>query len=428
MDAKALAKSKRAHSQHHSKKSHASPASKAPAVAASAGNSKKPSAKQTREKNRQFRGSSTALPSNWDRYEEEYDSGSEDPSLGGTSRTSDVVVPKSKGADFRYLISEAQSQLQSPSDLSLESFDSFGGFLPGFNQGVSTVLSARGKNILSWIGNDNFAVEDNETASQASFLSMDLHALAEQLAKVDVSQRLFIDAYLLPPEMHSEGLQKSKCQDYDHTEATHESEADDHYLDKMEFHGSANGEDIMGNRPDISPATTENVHSVPALLPEGSMLVNLAKGGDSTQVGQTCPTKFMNSMEQPNRSSSVDLKENKPSRFEAAAAEAELDMLLDSFGETKLFYSGFPVVKQEPSHVSSQQQVSGFPQPSVQAPDASKNASGAFDLDNAIDELRETSNPTNQNNAMRDQQEKAVRRNPPSDSSLASAHKSSDKS
>lgn len=30
---------------------------------------------------------------------------------------------------------------------------------------------------------------------------MDLNALAEQLAKIDISQRLFIEADLLPPEL-----------------------------------------------------------------------------------------------------------------------------------------------------------------------------------------------------------------------------------
>ena len=36
---------------------------------------------------------------------------------------------------------------------------------------------------------------------QASFLSLNLHALAEQLAKIDLSRRLFIEANLLPPEL-----------------------------------------------------------------------------------------------------------------------------------------------------------------------------------------------------------------------------------
>lgn len=36
---------------------------------------------------------------------------------------------------------------------------------------------------------------------QAAFLSLNLHALAEQLEKIDLAQRLFIEAHLLPPEL-----------------------------------------------------------------------------------------------------------------------------------------------------------------------------------------------------------------------------------
>jgi hypothetical protein len=36
---------------------------------------------------------------------------------------------------------------------------------------------------------------------QASFLSLSLHALAEKLANIDLSQRLFIEADLLPSEL-----------------------------------------------------------------------------------------------------------------------------------------------------------------------------------------------------------------------------------
>ncbi|KAK4577675.1 hypothetical protein RGQ29_027976 [Quercus rubra] len=71
-----------------------------------------------------------------------------------------------------------------------------------FNQGLGPMLSVRGEGILLWIGNDNFVVEDKTAAThEASFLSLNLHALAEQLAKIDLSRRLFIEANLLPPEL-----------------------------------------------------------------------------------------------------------------------------------------------------------------------------------------------------------------------------------
>lgn len=36
---------------------------------------------------------------------------------------------------------------------------------------------------------------------QASFISLNLHAIAEKLAKVDLSKRLFIEPDLLPSEL-----------------------------------------------------------------------------------------------------------------------------------------------------------------------------------------------------------------------------------
>lgn len=129
MDAKALAKSKRAHSQHHSKKPHSSQKPKPPLVGGNdAANAKKQTGKQIREKTHQAQRVS-ALPSNWDHYEEEFDSGSEDQSGDSTSQVPDVVLPKSKGADFHHLIAEAQSQLESnPYTDSLCSLDDI---LPG---------------------------------------------------------------------------------------------------------------------------------------------------------------------------------------------------------------------------------------------------------------------------------------------------------
>ena len=101
MDVKALAKSKRAHSQHHSKRPHnpnqknLKPQSPSPSNDA-VGTTKK----QLKQKTLQ---SSSGLPSNWNRYEEEE---LESVSLPEAA----VVLPKSKGADFCRLLSEAHSQ------------------------------------------------------------------------------------------------------------------------------------------------------------------------------------------------------------------------------------------------------------------------------------------------------------------------------
>lgn len=130
MDAKALAKSKRSHSQQLSKKHHPNPKSKTQSgsgsiAQSSSGNTKESSGKKVRDK--AIRG----LPSNWDRYDEGNDSRIEDSSSGGgvNQETPDSVLPKSKGADYSHLIAEAQSQ--SESTICLDSFPSFDDILPG---------------------------------------------------------------------------------------------------------------------------------------------------------------------------------------------------------------------------------------------------------------------------------------------------------
>lgn len=110
MDAKALAKSKRAHSLHLNKKHNLHHTSKgSSAVSGTSAGDKKVSVKQVKEKPK------PKLPSNWDRYEEE-NSDSETATQEGSSNTNDVVEPKSKGADYAYLLSEAKAQFQYSSE------------------------------------------------------------------------------------------------------------------------------------------------------------------------------------------------------------------------------------------------------------------------------------------------------------------------
>lgn len=65
---------------------------------------------------------SSALPANWDRYDEE-----EELDAEIASRTLDVVLPKSKGADYRHLLTEAQSHVET----SLKGLPEFDDLLPG---------------------------------------------------------------------------------------------------------------------------------------------------------------------------------------------------------------------------------------------------------------------------------------------------------
>ncbi|KAK7342398.1 hypothetical protein VNO80_25349 [Phaseolus coccineus] len=125
MDVKALAKSKRSHTQHHSKKSHQSHKPKAQSSSSSdpKNTAKNPPGKQQVNEEKKKKSHSAVLPSNWDRYgEEEDDLG---PEIA--SRTLDVVLPKSKGADYRHLVAEAQSHVET----SFEGFPAFDDLVPG---------------------------------------------------------------------------------------------------------------------------------------------------------------------------------------------------------------------------------------------------------------------------------------------------------
>ncbi|MBA0555186.1 hypothetical protein Golob_014240, partial [Gossypium lobatum] len=351
MDAKALAKSKRAHSQHHSKKPHSVQKSKPPSPGVNEpSNSKKQTIKQIKEKAHQAQRIS-ALPSNWNRYEEEFDSGSEDP-----TQTTDVIVPKSKGADFRHLLSEAQSQLQSnPYSNNIPSLDDV---FPGdFNQFVGSMLAVRGEGILSWTGNDNFVVDDSTTATPedillmtlicassrlivlfsgsrldllhvttlnqlsnvlgsllpASFLSLNLHALAEQLEKVDLSKRLFIEEDLLPPDLRSERSKVKNDQEPDQMQAA---------PDRKEA-----AKITEGSTPNDLPGSK----AIDAILSNSGLdlMAEVQSVSISSQNSESSESRA------PDNLNFATASNKKVPKFEAAAAEAKLDMLLNSFNETK---------------------------------------------------------------------------------------------
>ncbi|XP_010481773.1 PREDICTED: uncharacterized protein LOC104760528 [Camelina sativa] len=197
MDSKSLAKSKRAHTQHHNKKSHSVHKPKGPVV--SEKNQEKLQGNQTNTPVQSRRVS--ALPSNWDRYDDDDDDldAAEDSSISQT--TTDVTLPKSKGADYVILISEAQAESQSKIDVSSDCLSSLDDLLHDeFSRVVGSMISARREGILSWMEDDNFVVEADGSASyqEPGFLSLNLNALAETLEKVDLHERLYIEPDLLP--------------------------------------------------------------------------------------------------------------------------------------------------------------------------------------------------------------------------------------
>ncbi|KAG5545197.1 hypothetical protein RHGRI_017622 [Rhododendron griersonianum] len=206
-------------------------------------------------------------------------------------------------------------------------------------------------------------------AVSASFLSLNLHLLAEQLAKADLSQRLFIDPEFLPPELCSEELETSFSQEPGEGQAAFQREG----VTRNSVSTSSNQELERTNqiKDEVHPSlgTSERTVQYHGAQSDGTSDANAKK---------------------------------KSFRVQAAASEAELDMLLESFSETNILDSSavtknssdsFSVHQKETSStsegISSLKQVAC--QPSTKGPDLTKPASVA-NFDDALDDLlKETS-------------------------------------
>lgn len=365
MDVKSLAKSKRNHTQHN-KKHHANhkpklqPQSHSPFPSSSNPNQNDAVKEQAIEKktNRSKRDSS-ALPGNWDRYEEEeLDSV---PEIG--SKTLDVVVPKSKGADFRFLVAEAQSNAD-------KKLDDFNEALPWeFGVGLSSILEVRGEGIVSWVGDDNFIVQDKTSAYQeASFISLNLHAIAEKLAKVDLSKRLFIEPDLLPSELCVEDL-AVRSDEPDVHETAEDCELANRMSKELNLDNFAADQFTSSSSCSSSHAASTPALSNDFLIPVSNINVEFQ------QVGSSGENKAFQPSAETNLHSIEDTAV-KHSTFEATAVEEDLDMLLDSLDVTK-------------SSASFTVPLGNLPQISNKEPVQSRIASVTASLDDALDDLLE---------------------------------------
>ncbi|KAG6531148.1 uncharacterized protein LOC122048389 [Zingiber officinale] len=309
MDPKASAKSKRSHTQH-GRASHPSPS----AIAQRKKQSKEKKLEQSAgggdgELKRTRRPS---LPSNWDRYDDE-DEVVE--SVGNPSATE--VAPKSKGADFGYLLEQARSQQQERDKLAglgLPLPSSSEEFPLGLWQGLSSILSVRGEGRLSLYNDDNFIIDDSEDSSISSevpFLSIDLHAIDAQLSKLKLSDRLFLEADLFPEEQCVGELIEKKMSEQLENLVAREF--------KKDFAQSASADvdktALFDNyQPQISAGNATELHSSKGWTSKETQTHN----SDSSMFAASNPAEITTS------------------KFEVAAAEADLDMLLDSLSKTKL--------------------------------------------------------------------------------------------
>ncbi|KAL3647132.1 hypothetical protein CASFOL_008100 [Castilleja foliolosa] len=260
MDVKTLAKSKRAHSNHHSKKHNQHQASKAPSIVS---DNKKPTGKQAKVKPPQTH-VAKPQPSNWERYDER--------------------------ADYAHLISEANDQPPSFDDVINDFTQDFGPIL----------LASKGQSILSWVNDDDFEIERKiSTSIEAPFLSLNLNSLAKQLAKAMLSERCFLDPNLFPLELLDDELLQACDEDQHDPQASTSA--------REQYHDSSS-----------SVATTTQNNPV-----------QISKG-ESKPMKQDSflPISISESVE--------DSTAKTPPIVQMANAEAELDMLLSSFSETKI--------------------------------------------------------------------------------------------
>ncbi|KAH9309508.1 hypothetical protein KI387_037419, partial [Taxus chinensis] len=349
MDVKAAARSKRAQSQRAKSKhttkhphSHSQSQSQSHSEDKKKNESKKAPSSHTQEAPKpHIAKPSQTLPTNWDRYE--------DPHLSGPEEKEDVpqqqeTVPiKSKGADYAYLISQAQEQT------------GFDALMPAYAEGISSMLYVRGCNLLSWGRDDNFIVKDDSatTEYEASFLSLDLHGLASQLAQLERSKRLFVEEDKLPAEVgrtsdslaerHQLGEQQQVHSHQNELRAPSQSgkrelgeEQDQVLSNEIESSKSIEKTDLKDyNGKSIS--STEKQPTSPEILDQGMANLPLSTSLDSKRnVDKASGIEA----EKPYRSSSKiygesnEVAEHKIKagtvRFEASEAEAELDALLDA--------------------------------------------------------------------------------------------------
>ncbi|KAJ8568024.1 hypothetical protein K7X08_020746 [Anisodus acutangulus] len=380
MDAKSLAKSKRAHSLHLNKKHNPHHASKGTSAGSSTstGDKKGITVKQVKEKPK------SKLPSNWDRYEEE----NSDSETATQVCASDVVEPKSKGADYAYLLEEAKAKAQF--QYSSENVSLYDDVLDDFYQGLGSLLSAKGQSKLSWIAEDNFAMEDKTPPpTKASFLSLDLHALSEQLERASLSERLFVEPDLLPLVLSAEESQAPAEEKHEGDLASSKSstaEKDSNSLTSTSVYKSNKNRHQHSEFSHLGTTTSSSRH--PTLADESSHPWSAFKdeaGQCEGAVGK------------------------KLSAFKAAAAEADLDMLLDSVTEIEVFESTDVIdqpIRPYPATLagtptplsggtSSKSEVSTQPK---RGHDMAKPAISDISLDDTLDDLlKETSTVTNKN-------------------------------
>ncbi|XP_066367099.1 protein ECERIFERUM 16-like [Miscanthus floridulus] len=312
MDPKAAAKSKRSHTVH-GRRVHQTPA------AAAAHRQKRAAAAAATSSGPRSRN----LPSNWDRYDAEGEA--EDPAAA--EEWTGEVAPRSKGADFGFLLEQARAQPPGGRDLSAPCLPSQD--LPfDFMQASTSMLEAKGEGILSWCADDNFILEDDLAPDfEVPFLSMDLNALANHLSKIKLSRRLFIEEDLFPEDMADASEDNEIAIELDTSvEIDAKGSSVGHNLNSEPRKGTSHHE-YASNICSDDQMKTECRSQCYAQETTASPKISTHSVSSDSEEDKTYK-QIMDT--DPGMSHSKGLK------FEVGAAEEELDMLLNSFSGTHL--------------------------------------------------------------------------------------------
>ncbi|KAG1346797.1 hypothetical protein COCNU_06G006260 [Cocos nucifera] len=221
-----------------------------------------------------------------------------------------------------------------------------------------------------------------------NLLSMDLHALAAQLSKLKLSQRLFIEEDLLPEELHMDELKANQIFEQSETPTVSEhkySSSPGRLQGDSELEKSADGQIDHWNSWNIHGITREAVVEICQTQSSTGQATKFDPTNGSIPAEPSSRREVQGSMSPLSKHTVADLKQNRTSRFEAVAAAEELDMLLNSFSATRLSSSHSDGITKDGSTSHNDSSVHMSPLSVGQDPNFSGNAGTSFA--NGIDDL-----------------------------------------
>ncbi|CAM0953889.1 unnamed protein product [Alopecurus aequalis] len=186
------------------------------------------------------------------------------------------------------------------------------------------MFEAKGEGIMSWFEDDNFILDDDLAPDfEVPFLFMDLDALATQLSKIKLSQRLFVEKDLFPEDLDVASEEEDneipiQCDATLETDAKNSSVQ--HNLKDIK-HGKGT-HDHASNIHSKDQMKTDRLECFPEEVATASPKISANTEQDRGDTGftDTVPSKG----------------QSKQSKLEMVAPEEELEMLLNSLDGTHL--------------------------------------------------------------------------------------------